>query len=117
MSDSKRDLGTTADVVDALVDGSPLERLFQLLPPDRQREVISELITRDLSRQTYLTPEEAAEYLRFRTTQSFRAWAHRYGFVPCRTGRRLLFLRSDFDGRLQEVRRAVLRHRRLRQNS
>lgn len=62
----------------------------------------------------YLTSEEAAVHCRYRTVDAFRTWARRRGIVPCRDGRRLLWLKVDLDNRLQSNRRAVLRSRALR---
>lgn len=54
--------------------------------------------TVDLSRQTYLTAKEAAEYLRHPSTKAFLMWARRHHLPCCReTGRRLLYRRKDLD--------------------
>lgn len=69
------------------------------------------MTTPDLAAQTYLTTAEAATYLRYRSVKTFESYAKRVGLVPCRDGRRRLWLRVDLDNRHQGNRRAVLRSR------
>lgn len=70
-----------------------------------------------LAKLTYMTADEAAIYLRFRTTKAFRSYAARHGLVPCRDGRRVLYARLDLDTRHQTTRVAVLRSRSSRMSA
>lgn len=73
-------------VAQELTRESRSEIALALLPPEP-----------DFARNTYLTAEEAAEYLRFRSLEALRKWARRYAVPKCRRGRALLFLRRDLD--------------------
>lgn len=46
---------------------------------------------------TYLTSEEAREYLRFKTIRALYRWASANAVPKCRRGRSMLFLRRDLD--------------------
>ena len=66
----------------------------------------------ELARQTYLTVDEAAQYLCFPSRNAFYHWIGRSGVPRCRRGRVLLFLRRDLDEAVQPPRPAILsRHR------
>jgi hypothetical protein len=46
---------------------------------------------------TYLTSEEARDYLRFPTLRALYRWASSNAVPKCRRGRSMLFLRRDLD--------------------
>lgn len=46
---------------------------------------------------TYLTADEAREYLRFKTIRALYRWASANAIPKCRRGRSMLFLRRDLD--------------------
>ena len=46
---------------------------------------------------TYLTADEAREYLRFKTIRALYHWASANAIPKCRRGRAMLFLRRDLD--------------------
>lgn len=50
---------------------------------------------------TYLTTEEARDYLRFPTVAALRMWAHRHNVPRLKRGRTVLFLRRDLDDVVQ----------------
>lgn len=60
----------------------------------------------DLSRQTYLSVDQATQYLCFPSRNAFRLWAGRHGIPKCRRGRTLLFLRRDLDEAVQPAKAA-----------
>lgn len=57
--------------------------------------------TNDLSRQTYLTTEEAAVYTRRASAKAFHEFARTHGLPKCRMGRAVLYRRADLDRELQ----------------
>lgn len=54
-----------------------------------------------LAAQTYLTPDEAAEYTRRPSRRAFLQWADRALIPKCRMGNRILYFRKDLDAAIQ----------------
>jgi len=64
----------------------------------RRGKRVEFIVANDLSTQTYLTAQEAAEYLRFPSVKAFREYVRRHPLPTCRAGaRRLLYRRRDLD--------------------
>jgi hypothetical protein len=56
---------------------------------------------------TYLTADEARDYLRFRTIRALYRWASANAVPKCRRGRSMLFLRRDLDEAVGNTQRVL----------
>lgn len=63
----------------------------------------------------YLTPPEAASYVRATSLNAFWLWVNRHHVPKCYRGRRVLFRISDLDRQLEDPQGAIVAFARAKQ--